>query len=282
MPGQSQTTSRCPRRKIEQLSLVLAVVHLVCAAPAAEAQEQARWATDPAATQRGQSTFEASCSFCHGSDARGSERAPDLIRSELVNHDEHGELIGQVLAKGRPDRGMPSFQGLSAPDIAAFLHDRIQRVSDRMRYPVLNVVTGDASRGKLLFDETGKCASCHSALGDLAGIGSKYKPEILQAVMLSPGPTLLDYLGFASRPVAHPPIHLRLQLRSGQTVSGVAQFVGQYDVALLDSSGSYRSFSRDDLVNVDVEDPLQAHRDLLPAYSDADMHDLLAYLESLK
>ena len=282
MLSQSRTASRSPRRKIGQLCLWAALVHLVCTAPIVAAQQQTRWAADPAAAQRGQGSFEASCSFCHGSDARGSERAPDLIRSELVNHDEHGELIGQVLSKGRPERGMPGFPGLSAQDIAAFLHDRIQSVFDRMGYPVLSVVTGDASRGKLFFSKTGKCGSCHSVLDDLAGIGSKYKPEVLQAVMLCPGPTLLDYLGFASRPVAHPPVHLRLQLRSGQTVSGVAQFVGQYDVALLDSSGSYRSFSRDDLVNVDVEDPLQAHRDLLPAYSDADMHDLLAYLESLK
>ena len=94
--------------------------------------------------------------------------------------------------------------------------------------------------------------------------------------------SLLDYVGFGSRPVAHPPVHLTLQLRSGQTVAGVAQFVGEYDVALLDASGSYRSFSRNDLLNVDVQDPLQVHRDLLLAYSDADMHDLLAYLESLK
>ena len=35
-------------------------------------------------------------------------------------------------------------------------------------------------------------------------------------------------------------------------------------------------------VKVDVKDPLERHRELLTRYTDADMHNMLAYLETLK
>src|SRR5215471_12898108 len=83
---------------------------------------------DPAAVERGRKAFGASCGFCHGADATGN-RAPDLIRSPLVNRDEGGNLIGPMIRNGRPEKEMPAFPSLSAQqisDMVTFLHARVQ------------------------------------------------------------------------------------------------------------------------------------------------------------
>ena len=70
-------------------------------------------------------------------------------------------------------------------------------------------------------------------------------------------------------------------LPSGESVSGTLIDLDPFDVAMLDASGWYHSYSRDE-VKLEIHDPLQAHREMMPKYTDADMHNMLAYLETLK
>lgn len=248
------------------------------------AAQMARWKTDRLAAERGQQTFMASCAFCHGSDARGSERAPDLVLSELVNKDENGELIAEILAKGRPERGMPPFPALApqAGDIANFLHNRISLVMNRFSYKIDVGAHGDPRAGEAFFNGAGGCTSCHSATGDLAKVGSKYKPDILQGMIAFPGPATLYYVGVAMRPVDKPPVKVTVTLPSGETLTGVASFVGEYDVSMHTADGAYHSIPRGKDTKVDIDDPLDGHRKLLPRLTDADLHNLTAYLMELK
>lgn len=248
------------------------------------AQITPHWTIDKAAAERGHQAFLSNCAFCHGSDGRGSERAPDLLRSELVNRDDQGELIGQVVTKGRMEKGMPSFPNLAdqVRDIANFLHDNIQAAGNRFGYKILNVVTGDPKRGKAYFEGAGECGQCHSVTGDLAGVGGKYKPDELQALMIYPGPNVMSLMGINLRHVDKPPVHVTATLKSGETVSGTAVHVGEYDIALHDESGAYRSFPRDAAAKLDIQDPLEAHGRLQGKLTDREVHDLLAYLAGLK
>jgi len=252
--------------------------------PPAAAQLTPHWTIDKAAAERGHQAFVANCAFCHGSDGRGSERAPDLIRSELVNRDEQGELIGQVVTKGRAEKGMPAFPNLAdqAKDIANFLHDNVQAAANRFGYKILDIVTGDAKRGEAYFKGAGGCAQCHSVTGDLAGVGGKYKPDVLQALMIYPGPNILSLMGINLRHIDNPPVHVTATLKSGETVSGIAVHVGEFDISLHDESGAYRSFPRDAAAKIDVQDPLEAHSRLQGKITDREVHDLLAYLAGLK
>ncbi len=127
---------------------------------------------DPASVARGQGTFVADCGFCHGSNAKGGEKGPDLLRSVLVLDDENGKNIAPVILKGRVEKGMPRFPLTPAQigDIANFLHNSILSAADRDSYKILNIVTGDAHAGELYFNGAGHCASCHSVTGDLKGI----------------------------------------------------------------------------------------------------------------
>src|SRR5258707_1279028 len=232
-------------------------------------------AEDSPVVARGRSAYVASCGFCHGNDATGN-RAPDLIRSPLVNHDADGNLIGPVIKNGRPDKGMPGLplapQQIS--DIAAFLHFRVNEALHSAHvpgdYPLGKLLTGDAAQGKSYFDGAGGCAGCHSPTGDLAGIAKKYSPIDLQSRFLYPQ---------GRRQMVQRTVTVKLP--PGQQFEGRLLHLDEFDVALRDANGQYHSWPRN-RVEVTVHDPLAAHRALLEKYTDADVHNLFAYLETLK
>jgi cytochrome c oxidase cbb3-type subunit 3 len=237
---------------------------------------------DKEAADRGRKIFVPNCGFCHGNDAHGKS-GPDLVRSALVLHDDKGNAIGPVVRNGRPERGMPPFAALSAEqiaDISIFLHSRAADVSNRFAYKIGDLLTGDAQRGGTFFNGDGQCASCHSTTGDFAHIAAKYEPVELQRRMLYPAPNLIDiFMGKVTTPPA--PAKVTVHLSSGEQISGTLEHLDEFTVSLRDASGWYRSFSRDN-ATVDVQDPRAAHEALLPKITDQQMHDLLAYLETLK
>jgi cytochrome c oxidase cbb3-type subunit 3 len=237
---------------------------------------------DKEAVERGRKIFVPTCGFCHGNDAHGKS-GPDLVRSPLVLHDNKGDVIGPVIREGRPSRGMPAFAGLTAEqiaDISTFLHSRAADVSNRFAYKIGDLITGDAQKGAAFFNGDGHCANCHSTTGDLAHVATKYEPVELQRRMLYPAPSLIEmFLGKAAKPAV--PTKVTVKLASGEQISGTLEHLDEFRVSLHDASGWYRSFSREN-ATVDVQDPRAEHEALLPKYTDDAMHNLLAYLETLK
>jgi len=237
---------------------------------------------DKEAAERGRKIFVPTCGFCHGNDAHGKS-GPDLVRSALVLHDSKGDVIGPVIRNGRTERGMPAFAALSAEqidDISTFLHSRAADVSNRFAYKIGDLITGDAQKGATFFNGDGHCGSCHSQTGDLAHVATKYEPVELQRRMLYPAPNLIDvFMGKVTTPPA--PAKVTVHLPSGEQISGTLDHLDEFTVSMHDSSGWYRSFSREN-VTVDVQDPRAAHEGLLPKYTDQEMHNVLAFLETLK
>src|SRR5499427_1130022 len=121
---------------------------------------------DPAVLERGKAIYSVNCQFCHGADTRGGDSGPSLLRSQLVQDDRTGELIGDVVSNGRPPR-MPKFDFTPAQvsDIAAFLHSFTINSRDPARVRPETIVTGDPAAGEAFFKS--QCASCHSVTGDL-------------------------------------------------------------------------------------------------------------------
>jgi cytochrome c oxidase cbb3-type subunit 3 len=224
---------------------------------------------DTVAADRGQGIFSSSCSFCHGSQATGTEQAPNLLRSPLVFQDHGGDTLGPFLKQGRPTLGMPAFptfEPQQVQDISAFLHARIQQVRGT-RLPETALLVGDPKAGLAYFNGAGKCSTCHSATGDLAHIGSKEQPLALTTFFLTPPPK---------------PSEVTVVLPSGQSVKGKLEYLDEFTVSLVDSAGVYHTWPRDRTKSVEVADPLAAHKAMLPVYTDKDIHDLLAYLVTLK
>ena len=242
---------------------------------------------DPAAFERGSQLFAADCAGCHGREGNGGPGAPDLIRSLLVLDDEKGILIAPVIREGRPEKGMPKL-GLNETQIAdlvAWLHVKTYSAGHRGTYTFGNIVTGNAEKGKLFFNGQGDCVQCHSPTKDLAGIGSKYDPFSLQGRWLNPrsaqrkggGPS-----GAGTNPEI-PPTMVTVTFSSGKSVSGLLEDLDDFTVSLRDSSNVFHSFKREGgSPKVEVHDPLQAHNDLLNVYTDADIHNITAYLVTLK
>ncbi|HEV2349034.1 MAG TPA: cytochrome c [Terriglobia bacterium] len=224
--------------------------------------------------ERGQSQFLKTCSFCHGAEANGGAAGPNLMRSPIVRHDEKGNLIGQVVREGRPEKGMPPIQLTSdqLSDVAAFLHYRVAVSDGRSAprpgadYSAAKLLVGNANAGKAFFNGAGGCSACHSPTGDLAGIAHKYPAVDLQTRFLFP---------------AEPYLTATVTDSSGKQYRGRIRLHTNYEFAIEDSDGWYHSWPLDK-VKVEVKDPLVAHRKLLSQFTDSEMHDMLAYLETLK
>jgi len=234
--------------------------------------------SDPAAVERGKAIFGVNCQFCHGADARGGEGGPNLIRSELVLNDQKGELIAPVVQNGRPDAGMPKLDLTPSQiaDVAAFLHSFRVNGRDAARNRPPTVLVGDARAGQQYFQS--KCASCHSPSGDLKGIGAKIgDAKALQQMWLAPGGG-----GRGGAPANAPPVTATITLPGGEKVSGRLVRLDDFTVTV-EVDGAPRSFLRHgDVPKVEVKDPLEPHRQLLPVYTDKDIHDVTAYLATLR
>jgi cytochrome c oxidase cbb3-type subunit 3 len=220
----------------------------------------------------GSKIFAPTCGFCHGPDARGAS-GPDLLRSSVVLDDNQAELIGPTIRNGRPAKGMPAFPSLTDEqlrDIAEYLHLQVELAANRGTYKVLNVVTGDARAGEAYFHGAGKCNTCHSVTGDLAHLGSKMKPPDLQQTLLYPD----DH--------KRTPPRVTVTFANGKKITGTLKHLDDFYLALYDETGNYQSIPLARGIDVQVEDKLLFHRQMLDKYTNQQMHDLTAYLVTLQ
>jgi cytochrome c oxidase cbb3-type subunit 3 len=242
---------------------------------------------DPAVIERGKSLFSVNCSACHGADARGGQlNGPNLLRSQLVLMDQDGELIQPVVQNGRPERGMPPFpmQPVDIKAIAEFIHSltgasRGQGAPPPSDAPPINILVGDATAGQAFF--ASKCASCHSPTGDLQGIATRVQdPKALQNLWVS---GLAPGLGRGRGSSGGPTLMAAVTMPGGEKVEGRLVRIDDFIVVLAQPDGTLRSFRRDgDVPKVEIRDPLEGHKALLAVYTDKDMHDVTAYLVTLK
>lgn len=251
--------------------VVLALSAVAAAAPAAaQPGPTVRQVVDEAAATRGRSVYAAHCINCHGSAAKGGPDGPDLIRSTVVLRDRLGSGIGPALKK-TPASHPQTLTGSQVVELSHFLHQRIEAIA-RNRTPTapINVLVGNVAAGRAYFNET--CTGCHSATGDLAGVSARIPdPVNLQQRFLFP-----NLLRSARQ------VDVTVRPRSGPAVSGVLVRLDNFSVALRDGAGEYRSFTRGPGVTVDVRDPLAAHHELLDRYTDANIKDVVTFLETLK
>jgi mono/diheme cytochrome c family protein len=233
---------------------------------------------DPAKAARGKEIYTVNCAFCHGEDARGGDVGPNIIRDQILLDDNDGELLAPFLDKGRPDQGMPNFKFTAAQtsDLAAYIHTFRVGGYDITRNRPATIVVGDAKAGEAYFKAT--CSRCHSVTGDLKGIADKISdPRGLQQRWLMPA------AGGRGGATATAPTTVTVTLSNGQKIEGRLGRIDDFTVTILDPDGLAQTVRRDgDNPKVEVHDPIQAHRDLLHSYTDKNIHDVTAYLVTLK
>ncbi len=241
-------------------------VLLFLAASFAAAQDQ------KALAERGGPVFFQQCAFCHGRDTAGGEEGPDLTRSKLVAADVNGDKIAPVIRDGRPEKGMPRFT-LSESDMAAvvaFIHEaKIKaesQVGKRRGVEVADLQTGNAEAGKAYFNGAGRCSTCHSPTGDLAGVAKRLEGLRLEERMLYPR-------GAKAK--------VTVTLPSGESLTGELAYHDEFTIGLRDGTKKYHSWSTSK-VKFKIDDPAAAHADQLAKYTDDDIHNLMAYLQTLR
>jgi len=231
----------------------------------------------PELVQKGKTLFQQDCSFCHGRDTTGGESGPDLTRSKLVAADVNGDKIGPVVRNGRLERGMPPFDRSDDQIAALVAFIYTQRNSamstngrrgagGRKGVDPSDLQTGNAEAGKQYFNGAGGCSNCHSPTGDLAGIASRHQGLELEELMLYP---------------KHTKSKVEVTLASGQTINGTLAYLDEFTVGLVDTDGVYHSWRTAD-VRYKVDEAVNAHVDLFNKYTDDDIHNLMAYLQTLR
>lgn len=256
---------------------------LIMAAPLCLRAQIQNIPVDQPSADRGEKLFAQTCAQCHGPQARGTETGPDLIRSLLVLHDRmqqlHGSEIAPLLKK--PPSHNFDISPEQVADISQFLTREINRTlrSGYSNQPT-NMLSGDPEAGEAFFNGAGGCNKCHSPTGDLAGIGTRYEPAALQQRFVFPNSVRAARgSAAATRPAK---VQATVTPPSEKAVKGTLVRMDDFSVTLLDSSGETRTIARVAGTKVQVDDPFAAHIALLDRYTDADIHNMTAYLDTLK
>jgi cytochrome c oxidase cbb3-type subunit 3 len=249
---------------------------------------QQRPAGDPAQVARGKTLYGISCTSCHGADLRGGDLGgPNLLRSQVALSDQDGELILPIIQGSRQNAGMPAIP-MSPEDakaVAAYVRSVVatigrQGMPPSVGLPPPSVLVGKATAGQEYF--AAKCISCHSSTGDLRGIATRIPdPKALQNLWISGGG------GGRRGPMADAPSartpSVTVTLPSGESIEGQLVRIDDFLVTVKLADATERTFRRDgEVPKVEVRDPLKAHRDMLAVYTDKDIHDVTAYLVTLK
>jgi cytochrome c oxidase cbb3-type subunit 3 len=252
---------------------------------------QQRPPEDPAEVARGKTLYGIHCTGCHGADLRGGDMGgPNLLRSQLALSDKEGELIVPIIQGSRQSAGMPAIpvSPADAKAVAAYVRSVMGTIGRQGMPPEVgkeapSILVGNAKAGQAYFDA--KCAKCHSAEGDLKGIASRISdPKALQNAWVSGGTGGRRGRG-AAAPGANDAraVTATVKLPNGETVEGRVLRVDDFLIALRLPDDTIREFTRNgDVPKVEIHDPMKAHRDLLGVYTDKDMHDVTAYLVTLK
>ncbi len=244
---------------------------------------------DPAEIARGKTLFDINCRGCHGADLRGGDLGgPNLLRSQVALKDLNGELIVPIIHGSRKDMGMPAI-GLNDPDakaVATYVRSVIETIGRQGTPPSAgreppSVLVGNAGEGKSFFAV--KCASCHSATGDLQGIATKIAdPKTLQTTWVAGGGRS-GRRGPAADPSSATTPTVVVTPPSGESVEGHLVRIDDFLVTVEQADGTVRTFRRNgDVPKVVIRDPMKGHKDLLTEYTDKDIHDVTAYLVTLK
>lgn len=227
---------------------------------------------DRAAVARGMPIYQQNCGFCHGPQARGAT-APGLVTSDIVLGDDHGEHLAPFLKTGRPEKGMPAFSQLTEQqrtDLAEFLHQQVEDIANRGAYHLPNIVVGDAAKGETYV--TGHCMSCHTS-ATFTHIASKFRsPDQLQRNWIWPAQPADNSLAITAT----------VKTRQGATISGRVTQTSDFRITLISADGQTHAIDRGPGVDLQMRDPLAPHQALVNSLKNDDMHNVTAYLETLK
>lgn len=246
---------------------------------------QLRAPDDPQVVARGKRVYDISCRACHGADLRGGDMGgPNLLRSDVMLNDVRGENLRPLLQGGRGRMPAVPLDDDDSVAVAVYVHSvlaqgRAQGAPPAAPAAPLDILVGRAADGQLYFTEM--CGRCHSVTGDLQGIASRVPdPVELQNRWVAGGrQEPLD----RTAPPSRRDVTAVVTPLTGRPIEGRLERIDDFAVTLVLADGAIRTFRRVGAVpRVEIRDPLVAHKQLLQTYSDRDIHNVTAFLVTLK
>ena len=238
----------------------------------------------PDVIARGKVIYDTNCASCHAPDMRGTDKGINIIRKQVVMDDDRGELIAPILKAGHPaaDKKIFNFDAGQIADRAGYIHTKRAQGYDASRNQPDSILVGDATAGQAAFQA--RCGKCHSVSGDLKGLGAKFSnPQTLQNTWIMPGGGGRGGFGGAAATTNVPPATVTVTMANGKKLEGRLGRIDDFIVILTDADGVTHTVARQgDVPKVEIHDPLAAHRQLMRVYTDKEMHDITAYLVTVK
>jgi putative heme-binding domain-containing protein len=215
----------------------------------------------------GRKLFLASCSGCHGANAEGG-RGPNLIEGRILRRLDDAALFASIKS-GVPGTDMPP---TNLPD------DQIRSVAAYVRSlsaPAYQTkVDGDADAGAAVFFGQAGCSGCHMIRGrggflgpDLTDIGALRTVQQLREALLKPSARIAD--GYEG---------VRVTMRDGSKISGVARNANNYSMQILQKNGALRLLAMDDVREVEFRKSSLMPEDFDKRLAAADIANVLAFL----
>jgi cytochrome c oxidase cbb3-type subunit III len=239
---------------------------------------------NPRAIHEGASLFHANCSPCHGLNAKGGGRGPDLTAGRWVHGSTDADFF-RTVTRGVPGTEMPAnaFDDSEIWTILAYVRSLAPAKSE--------AVSGDPVKGKKIFWETAGCSTCHMVQGsggvlgpDLSRVGKARSVNYLIDSIREPSKELssgmLDPNNHYGLPLVYDTV--TVVTADGQEIVGVARNEDTFSLQLIDINQHLQFFLKKNLREVTHE-----RKSLMPAYSadtlkPAELQDLVAYLEGLR
>lgn len=223
----------------------------------------------PADIADGGKLFRTNCVSCHGPEGTLVDGV-DLGHGKF-RHASTEEGVIRIIQEGIAGTAMPpnNFTDFQAGTILAYL--RSVATGGRTS------ASGDAARGKAIFEGNGGCSGCHRVYGvgsrvgpDLSDIGALRRVAEIELSLLDPNAEVLPQNRY-----------YRVTTKRGETVVGRLLNEDAFSVQLLDTKERLLSFQRTDLREAGFlnESPMPSFRGKL---SEAERADLVTYLASLK
>jgi cytochrome c oxidase cbb3-type subunit III len=217
----------------------------------------------------GATMYSSKCVTCHGTQGDGiggvSLRS-GTFRNAVIDRD-----LERFIRAGSP-AGMPPFR-LDNAEMAGI----IAYLRNMNAFDTAPVKTGDAARGRAIFDGKGACTGCHRiglagsrVAPNLSDIGSTRSAGSLQRSLVDPTSQMMPI----NRPV-------RAVKKDGTVVAGRRLNEDTYSVQIIDDRERFHSLMKADLreYTISTTSPMPSYKGTL---SDEEIADVLAYLLSLK
>ncbi len=234
------------------------------------------------AIREGASVFRINCAMCHGLNARGGSRGPDLARG-VFTHGGTDAQIFHTITHGVPGTLMPANDITTTEtwQVIAYLRSLAPKAAP--------AALGDPEAGEKLFFGNANCSLCHMVHGhggrlgpDLSRVGSERSPRYLLEKIRNPN---IDVAPGLMPPDMEWPLEYRtvtVVTKSGQTITGVLRNEDSFTIQLMDNAENFHFFQKSDLAGITYDS-----HSMMPPFgtdllSERQLHDLVAYLETLR